>query len=92
MQQPKQKIILNNSQKYQFMHLLRHFQSASKSSPEFLQISHVLSILSHMGYLSEHLCEQDYELVRTVTHLLAFPRGQGTLSQRNLFRFLMAVT
>jgi hypothetical protein len=45
-----------------------------------------------MGYLAEHLTEQDYELVHTITDLLAFPRGEGIVTQRNLYRFLMALT
>ena len=92
MQQTKTKIVLNNSQKYQFMHLYRHFQTAAKPVPELLQVNHVLHILSHMGFLNEILSELDYELVRTITYLLSYPQGQGTLTQRNLFRFLMVLT
>ena len=91
--QNKPKIVLHhNSQKYQFSHLLRHFQIATKAVPELLQAADVLDILSQMRFLPLHLSEHDYELANTITHLLSFPRGQGTVTRRNLFMFLMTIT
>lgn len=45
-----------------------------------------------MGFLPEQPSEQDYELSQTIAYMLAFPQGHGTLTQRNLFYFLMNLT
>lgn len=88
----KQKIVLTKNHHYQFAHLLKHFQTATKDTPEYLEIIDVFNVLVAMGFLPEQYSEQDYELVHTITHMLAFSKNQGTITQRNLFRFLMALT
>lgn len=88
----KQKIVLTQSHKYQFSHLLKHFKTATKDVPEYLQSADVFKILESMGFLPEQSSDQDHELVNTIAFMVAFPRGQGMTTQRNLFRFLMSLT
>jgi hypothetical protein len=44
-----------------------------------------------MGYLCNEKTEKDYELISSLTFMLAHPKGQGIVSQRNLFQFLMII-
>jgi hypothetical protein len=88
----KTKIILSQS-KHLFQHLLRHFHQAIQlaKSGEFLQPPDIFRLLDSMGYLCHEKTEKDYELIGCLTFMLAFPRGQGTVSQRNLFQFLTII-
>ena len=44
-----------------------------------------------MGYLCQEKTEKDYELANSLEFLLSIPRGKGTVSQRNLFQFLVTL-
>lgn len=89
----KPKITLLNQNKYLFQHLLRHFQQAIQltQSGEYLQPPDIFRMLDAMGYLCHEKTEKDYELISSLTYMLAFPRGQGIVSQRNLFQFLTII-
>ena len=88
----KPKIVLTNNHKYQFQGLLRLFQTATSFSPQSLGPSDILEVLSSMGFLPVNLTEHDYQLTSTISYMLSYPQGQGMVSQRNLFRFLMVLT
>jgi len=45
-----------------------------------------------MGFMPINLTEHDYQLTSTITYMLAYPQGQGMVSQRNLFLFLVMLT
>lgn len=89
----KTKITLVNHNKYQFHHLLRHYQQAIEMthSGEYLQPPDIFRVLDSMGYLCNDKTEKDYELISSLTFMLAHPKGQGIVSQRNLFHFLMII-
>lgn len=89
----KPKITLQNHTKYQFQHLLRHYQQAIEltKSGEYLQPPDIFRVLDSMGYLCHEKTEKDYELISSLTYMLAHPKGQGIVSQRNLFKLLATI-
>ena len=88
----KPKILLSNNRNYLFQGLLKLFLSSVADLPPSLQTYENLQLLSRMGFLPTNYSEHDYQLADTVTFMLSYPQGQGRVSHRNLFRFLMVVS